>query len=88
MDCIEELKPFYFEGSSENRLHSKTTSRCCKSPFYKELYKNIRTDQRIVLNDLPIINKTTMMDNFDRFVTDSGRYLSFGMRIVIHCNIA
>jgi len=40
------------------------------SPFYQELYKNIRTDQCIVLNELPIIDKTTMMENFDRFVTD------------------
>lgn len=40
------------------------------SPFYKELYRNIRTDKEIFLNDLPIINKATMMDNFDRLVTD------------------
>ena len=40
------------------------------SPFYQGLYKNIRTDQRIVLGKLPIIDKSTMMENFDRFVTD------------------
>ena len=40
------------------------------SPFYKELYKNININQPIILNDLPVINKATMMENFDRFVTD------------------
>ena len=40
------------------------------SPFYQEVYKNIKTDREIVLNDLPIIDKATMMENFDRFVTD------------------
>jgi putative adenylate-forming enzyme len=40
------------------------------SPFYQGLYKNIRTDQPIVPNKLPIIDKAMMMENFDRFVTD------------------
>ena len=40
------------------------------SPFYKELYKNIKINQPIVLSDLPVINKATMMEKFDRFVTD------------------
>jgi phenylacetate-coenzyme A ligase PaaK-like adenylate-forming protein len=40
------------------------------SPFYQELYRDIRIDQQIVLKDLPIIEKKTMMENFDRFVTD------------------
>lgn len=40
------------------------------SPFYKELYRNIRTDKGVFLNDLPIIDKATMMENFDRFVTN------------------
>jgi len=40
------------------------------SPFYQELYKDLRTDQQIFLNKLPIIDKAMMMENFDRFVTD------------------
>ena len=40
------------------------------SPFYQELYRKIRTDQQIVLNELPTIDKVTMMGNFDQFVTD------------------
>jgi phenylacetate-coenzyme A ligase PaaK-like adenylate-forming protein len=46
------------------------------SPFYEELYRNIKIDTDIVLGDLPIINKSTMMDNFDRFVTDPRLKLS------------
>jgi len=40
------------------------------SPFYKELYRNVKTENGINLKDLPIINKAIMMDNFDTFVTD------------------
>lgn len=40
------------------------------SPFYGELYSHIDTSKGVVLNDLPIINKATMMENFDRIVTD------------------
>lgn len=46
------------------------------SPFYKELYRNVKTDKGIFLGDLPPINKSTMMDNFDRFVTDPRLKLS------------
>jgi putative adenylate-forming enzyme len=46
------------------------------SPFYQELCRNIKTDQEIVLNDLPIINKATMMENFDQLVTDPRLKLS------------
>jgi phenylacetate-CoA ligase len=40
------------------------------SPFYKELYKNIRVDRPITLDDLPIIGRAEIMDNFDLIVTD------------------
>ena len=40
------------------------------SPFYRELYGNIKIDQGISLSQLPIIGKAVMMEQFDRFVTD------------------
>ena len=40
------------------------------SPFYKELYTPVKIGRTIGLSDLPITDKATMMDNFDRFVTD------------------
>ena len=61
----EELVRFQYE-----QLSSIVTYAIRRSPFYQELYKNIRTDQRVVLNELPIIDKATMMENFDRVVTD------------------
>ena len=40
------------------------------SPFYRELYQSVKTDQPLQLEDLPVINKEIMMENFDRLVTD------------------
>jgi phenylacetate-CoA ligase len=57
----------YFQRQQLSSLVSYATRY---SPFYQELYKNIRIDQAIVLSDLPMIDKATMMENFDRFVTD------------------
>lgn len=61
----EKLKNF-----QRQKLLSLVSYAIRHSPFYKELYKDIRVDQAIDLSDLPAINKATMMDNFDRFVTD------------------
>lgn len=41
------------------------------SPFYKEFYSGI-DPKNVKLTDLPILSKKTMMENFDRFVTDPG----------------
>jgi putative adenylate-forming enzyme len=61
----EELVRFQYQ-----QLTSIVTYAIHHSPFYQELYKNIGSDQRILLNELPIIDKATMMENFDQFVTD------------------
>ena len=39
------------------------------SKFYQDLYKGIDIDNSR-FQDLPIVTKSAMMDNFDRFVTD------------------
>ena len=54
----------------QRRLSSLVKHAVAHSPFYRELYKNKKIDDQIVLNTLPIIDKATMMDNFDRVVTD------------------
>lgn len=41
-----------------------------RSSFYRDLYKSIRTDRPIHLEDLPVINKKNIMENFDRIITD------------------
>jgi putative adenylate-forming enzyme len=61
----EEIAQFQHQ-----QLSCLVTHAIHQSPFYQELYRNVKTDQRIVLNELPIIDKATMMENFDRFVTD------------------
>jgi phenylacetate-CoA ligase len=40
------------------------------SPFYKDFYGHIDTDQPFQIDQLPILTKKTMMENFDRVVTD------------------
>ncbi len=52
------------------RLSSLVTYAVRHSPFYQELYGNIKDYRQINLSDLPAIDKATMMENFDSFVTD------------------
>ncbi len=40
------------------------------SSFFKELYKDIDINN-FSLKDLPVVNKKTMMDNFDSYITDN-----------------
>ncbi len=59
------------ENYQRQQLFSLVSYAVYHSPFYQELYKNIRIDDPVIaLGDLPIINKATMMENFDRFVTN------------------
>lgn len=53
-----------------HQLSSLVMHAISHSPFYGELYSHIDTSKGVVLNDLPIIDKATMMENFDRVVTD------------------
>lgn len=43
---------------------------CAKSPFYRELYKGIEPAGPVRLQDLPVVTKKSIMENFDRVVTD------------------
>jgi phenylacetate-CoA ligase len=54
----------------QRQLSSLVTHAIHHSPFYRELYRNKKIDDQIVLNTLPIIDKATLMENFDRVVTD------------------
>jgi phenylacetate-CoA ligase len=58
------------ERFQNQQLSSLVTHAVHHSPFYKEFYKHLRIDQGVVLHELPIIDKATMMENFDKFVTD------------------
>lgn len=52
------------------RLLSLVSYAVSRSSFYRELYKGIKISKDLELGSLPVINKTMMMDDFDRFVTD------------------
>jgi phenylacetate-CoA ligase len=61
----QQLSEFQHQQLSSLVMHAIS-----QSPFYGELYSHIDTSKGVALNDLPIIDKATMMENFDRFVTD------------------
>lgn len=52
------------------QLSSLVMHAISHSPFYRDLYSRIDIRGGVLLNDLPIINKAIMMENFDRVVTD------------------
>lgn len=64
------------EAFQRQRLSALVSYALYHSSFYQELYKNIRIDRGVVLSDLPVINKSTLMENFDRLVTDPGLKLA------------
>ena len=47
-----------------------------ESPFYRELYGGLRIDDDISQTDLPVVDKRTIMENFDQVVTDRRLSLS------------
>ena len=61
----EELKQFQHQELS--RLVKYAVKY---SPFYKRLYAGISLDELPKLDQLPVIDKRIMMDNFDQFVTN------------------
>src|SRR5262245_37992828 len=58
------------ESYQQQRLDRLVRYAIARSPAYKELYGSLRTNRPVKLEALPIIDKKTLMQNFDRFVTD------------------
>jgi phenylacetate-coenzyme A ligase PaaK-like adenylate-forming protein len=58
------------------RLRALVQHAATRSRFYQELYKGIRLDQPIQLQNLPVITKAMVMEDFDRLVTDPKLHLS------------
>jgi phenylacetate-coenzyme A ligase PaaK-like adenylate-forming protein len=48
-----------------------------RSPFYRDLYRGLDLDKPIQLQQLPTIDKATLLANFDRAVTDDRLKLDF-----------
>lgn len=53
------------------RLALLVKHACDKSPFYRDLYQGLDLSGPIRLQDLPIVTKKSIMENFDRLVTDT-----------------
>jgi phenylacetate-CoA ligase len=53
----------------EKRFRRLLRTAAAKSPFYRNLYRGIDIET-CQLTDLPVVDKKTMMANFDDFVTD------------------
>jgi hypothetical protein len=56
---------------SERRLRRLVRYAMQRSPFYAKLYRGINPDT-FRLQDLPPINKQTLMENFDDIITEPG----------------
>jgi len=56
---------------SERRLRRLVRHTMQHSPFYAKLYKGVNPDT-FRLQDLPPINKQTLMENFDDIITEPG----------------
>jgi phenylacetate-coenzyme A ligase PaaK-like adenylate-forming protein len=54
----------------QKRLSALVRHAVAGSEFYRELYHGLDVENRIVLAELPIIDKPMVMANFDRLVTD------------------
>jgi phenylacetate-coenzyme A ligase PaaK-like adenylate-forming protein len=61
----QELRTYQLQSLKKVVRHAMK-----RSPFYKDFYGHIDTDQPFQLDQLPILTKKTMMENFDRLVTD------------------
>lgn len=55
--------------SQHERLQALVSWSRNNSPFYKELYQNVKAP--FSLTDLPIVNKKQLMEHFDDWITDS-----------------
>jgi phenylacetate-coenzyme A ligase PaaK-like adenylate-forming protein len=56
------------EKIRRQRLHETVSSAKEKSPYYRELYKNLGDE--FSLTDLPPVNKVDLMAHFDDWITD------------------
>lgn len=57
------------EDLQQQRMRRLLGHAMSKSEFYQDLYRGIDLEN-CSLQDLPIVTKAAMMDNYDRFVTD------------------
>ncbi|MEW6442004.1 MAG: hypothetical protein AB1640_13800 [bacterium] len=55
----------------DQRMRSLVKYAIEHSPFYREFYARIDPDKPYDYESLPVLTKKIMMDNYDRFVTDS-----------------
>lgn len=53
---------------TNKRLHELVDYARKHSPFLAELYKDLKNDYK--LEDIPIVNKKMIMENYDRWTTD------------------
>jgi phenylacetate-coenzyme A ligase PaaK-like adenylate-forming protein len=67
--AVLRWQPEQILALQQRRLRALVAYAKARSPFFAELYRDIDPG-RFRLEELPIINKTRMMENYDRFLTD------------------
>jgi phenylacetate-coenzyme A ligase PaaK-like adenylate-forming protein len=69
MRRAKHAMPIEIERIREKRLRRLLRTAVAQSPFYRNLYRGINIET-CRLSDLPVVDKKTMMENFDDVVTD------------------
>lgn len=59
------------EAFQRDRLSRLIRHATANSPFYRERYRHLPSSAATTLSALPVIDKPTIMENFDAIVTDS-----------------
>jgi phenylacetate-coenzyme A ligase PaaK-like adenylate-forming protein len=67
----QELKDYQLAKLKDLVRHAQTNS-----PFYREHLGRVNPDRIVGVEQLPTVDKRTMMENFDRFVTDPSLHLA------------
>ena len=64
----QKQSPDAQKATQKERLQALIAHAKAYSPFYQELYKDLPANASLA--DLPPVNKTVLMQNFDRWITD------------------
>jgi phenylacetate-coenzyme A ligase PaaK-like adenylate-forming protein len=75
-DCHERLAPATMRALQHERLERIVRHAVARSPFYREHYRDVDLAAPLDLTRLPAVDKTTLMQRFDEWVTDPRLRLS------------
>ena len=66
----DQWTPEKLQAFKQERLQDVVRHAALNSPFYKKAFAHVDCGKPFLLDDLPVLSKETMMDNFNQVVTD------------------